>query len=189
MNAVPPPTRQETQDIPLPNAPATAPVEMDGWKTVEGKATQRKKNNEDADKNWLKETSNKPLMMENGGPGKKSHQPRANTTSTKKTWADVSRNRGINVQIVLGNGNLGLTTPMKIRGERRGGAAWRLMKRGADGERGAIGRGKNNLEEITSEGNKGGQIGKNGRGRVEERGEPGVAASVQVGYLDQQTHS
>jgi hypothetical protein len=44
---------------------------------------------------------------------------------------------GINVQIVLGNGNLGLTTPTKARGERRGGAARRLRRRNEAGERGA----------------------------------------------------
>jgi hypothetical protein len=116
-NATPPPARQETQDAPLPNAPTTAPMETDGWKTVEGKATQRTKKNENADKKWTKETSDKPPTMKNGGRGKNSHQLRANTTSTKKTWADVIRNGGINVQIVLGNGNRGLTIPTKIRGE------------------------------------------------------------------------
>jgi hypothetical protein len=47
-----------------------------------------------------------------------------------------------------------------------------------------MGRGKDGPEEITSRGNKGGQMGKNGRGRVEERGEPSAAASVQAGHLD-----
>jgi hypothetical protein len=116
--------------------------------------------------------------MKNGGRGKNSHQRRANTTSTKKIWADVVRNGGINVQIVLGKGNLGLTTPTKITGERQGGLAWRLAKRGVDGDRDATGRGKDRPEERTSRGNKDGQMGKNGRGRVEERGEPGMVASV-----------
>jgi hypothetical protein len=39
---------------------------------------------------------------------------------TKKTWADVVKAGGINVQIVLGNGNLGLV-PQRKRGERHGG--------------------------------------------------------------------
>jgi hypothetical protein len=39
----PPPGGPATQDTPLPNAPTTAPVETEGWKTVHGKATQRKK--------------------------------------------------------------------------------------------------------------------------------------------------
>jgi hypothetical protein len=36
-------------------------------------------------------------------------------------------------------------------------------------------------------GNKGGKIEKDGGGRVEDRGEPGVAASVRTGHLDQTT--
>jgi hypothetical protein len=88
---------------------------------------------------------------------------------------------------VLGNGNLGLTTSTNTRGERRGGAAWRLAKKDVDGERGAMGRGKVGLEEITRGGNKGGQIGKTGRGREEERGEPGMAAPKQAGLLEKKT--
>jgi hypothetical protein len=37
MTPAPPPGSPATQDTPLPNAPATAPVETEGWKTVEGK--------------------------------------------------------------------------------------------------------------------------------------------------------
>jgi hypothetical protein len=91
---------------------------------------------------------------------------------------------GINGQIVLGNGNLGLTTLTKIRGERRGGAAWRLAKREDYGERGAVGRGKGGLDKTYNRGNKGGQMGKNGRGREEDREETGVVASEQTGLLD-----
>jgi hypothetical protein len=40
---------------------------------MEGKAMQRKKKNEDVDKTWTKETSNKPLTMKNSGWGKNSH--------------------------------------------------------------------------------------------------------------------
>jgi hypothetical protein len=44
----------------------------------------------------------------------------------KKTWADVVKARGINVQIVLGNGNLGhALAPQRKRGERRGGVSRR----------------------------------------------------------------
>jgi hypothetical protein len=63
----PPPGGPATQDTPLPDAPATAPMEMEGWMTVEGKATQRKKWNEEAEKKWAKEPSNKTLMTKNGG--------------------------------------------------------------------------------------------------------------------------
>jgi hypothetical protein len=38
-------------------------------------------------------------------------------------WADIVKAGGINIQIVLGNGNLRLAIHMKKRGERRGGAA------------------------------------------------------------------
>jgi hypothetical protein len=128
----PPPGSPATQGTPLPDTPATAHVETDGWKTVEGKAAQRKKNNEEADKKRAMETSNKPPPTKTGGWGKNSHQLRLNNTSAKKTWADYVRNRGINVQIVLGNANLGLTTPTKTRGERQGGAARRLAMKGVD---------------------------------------------------------
>jgi hypothetical protein len=107
-----------------------------------------------------------------------------NTPSAKQTWAEVITSGGINVQIVLGNGNLGLTTPMARRGERQGGATWRLAKKEEDGERGAKRRGNDGLEETQCRGNKGGQIRKDGRGRVEERGEPGMAAPMQAGHLE-----
>jgi hypothetical protein len=61
------------------------------------------------------------------------------------------------------------------------------MNREEDRERGAKGRGNEGLEEIIHRGNKGGQMGKNGRGRVEERGEHGVVASVRIGHLDPMT--
>jgi hypothetical protein len=48
-----------------------------------------------------------------------------------------------------------------------------------------MGKGKEGPEMISSGGNTGGQMGKNRRGRVEERGEPGATAPVQVGHLDQ----
>jgi hypothetical protein len=50
-----------------------------------------------------------------------------------------------------------------------------------------LGRGNVGPEEITSGGNNGGQMGKNGRGREEDRGEPGVAAPVEAGHLDKMT--
>jgi hypothetical protein len=102
---------------------------------------------------------------------------KTNTPPTK-TWADVVKAGGINVQIVLGNSNLGLTTSTQKRGERHSGAAWRLAKRRDDGESGMMGRGKEGPEKIISGGNNGRQMGKNRRGRVEEREEPGMVASV-----------
>jgi hypothetical protein len=133
-------------------------------------------------------TGNNTPTMKTGGRGKNTHQPRMNTPSAKKTWAEVIKSGGINVQIVLGNGNLGLTKLMARRGERQGGAAWRLAKEEGDGERAAKRRGNDGLEVIQCRGNKGGQIGKDGRGRVEERGEPSVVTPVQAGHLEQQMH-
>jgi hypothetical protein len=46
-------------------------------------------------------------------------------------------------------------------------------------------RGSNGPGMKTSEGNNGGKMGKHGWGRVEERGEPGMAAPVQAGHLHQ----
>jgi hypothetical protein len=182
------PNSTTVQDTTLPDAPTTAtPVESGGWKTVEGKATQKKRRNDKADNKRAATAVNNTPTTKNGGRGKNTHQPRTNTPSAEKTWAEVVRSGGINVQIVLGNGNLGLTTPMARRGERRGGAARRLAKKEEDGERGAKSRGNDGPEEIHYGGNKGGQIRKDGRGRVEERGEPGVAAPVQAGHLEQQT--
>jgi hypothetical protein len=183
-----PPDSPAVQDTTLPDAPTTtAPEENDGWKTVEGKATQKKIRNDKDDNKRATTTTNNTATMKNGGRGKHNHQPRTHTPSVKKTWAEVIKIGGINVQIVLGNDNLRLTTPMTKRGERQGGAAWRLKKSGENGERGATGRGKGGPEEIISGGNKGGQIGKNGRGREEDREEPGAVASEQTGLPDKTT--
>jgi hypothetical protein len=47
-----------------------------------------------------------------------------------------------------------------------------------------MGRAKEGPEVTTSGGNKGGQMGNNGRGTVEERVEPSAVASVRTGHLD-----
>jgi hypothetical protein len=49
-------------------------------------------------------------------------------------------------------------------------------------------RGKDGPELIPSGGNKGGKMENDGRGRVEESGEPSAAAPVQAGHLDQMMH-
>jgi hypothetical protein len=90
------PDGNATQDTTLPDAPTTtAPVEKDGWKTMEGKAAQKKRRNDKADNKWATETSNKPLTTKTGGQGKTTHQPRINTPSTKKTWAEVVKSGGL----------------------------------------------------------------------------------------------
>jgi hypothetical protein len=107
------------QDITLHDAPTTtAPVESSRWKTMDGKAMQKKRRNDKADNKWAMMTVNNTPIMKTGGRGKNTHQPRINTPSAKRTWAEVIKSGGINVQIMLGNGNLGLTTPMARRGER-----------------------------------------------------------------------
>ncbi|KAI5808455.1 hypothetical protein BZA77DRAFT_362191 [Pyronema omphalodes] len=106
----PQPDGSSVQDTSLPDAPSTAPAGTDGWKTVEAKATQKKKTK-------AKETisaaviPNQTSRRKNGGRGKNTDQPKPIIPSAKKTWAEVVKNGGINVQIVLGNGKLGLTTP------------------------------------------------------------------------------
>ncbi|KAI5812148.1 hypothetical protein BZA77DRAFT_359718 [Pyronema omphalodes] len=67
---------------------------------------------------------------------------RQTTPAAKKTWAEAVKSGGINVQIVLGNGNLGLTTSPTRKGERPAGAARRLRKKEGEGERGEEKRGR-----------------------------------------------
>jgi hypothetical protein len=136
------PDSNATQDTTVPDAPTTTtPAEKDRWKTLEGKAAQKKRRNDKADNKRAAIPTNNTPITKNGGRGKNTHQPRTNTPSAKKTWAEVIKSGGINVQIVLRNGNLGLTTLMTRRGERRGGAARRLGKKAGVGERGEKGRG------------------------------------------------
>jgi hypothetical protein len=136
------PDSPTVQDTGLPDAPTTtALAENDGWRTVKGKATQKKRSNDKADNKWAATTANDTPTTKNGRRGKKTHQPWMSTPSAKKTWAEVVKSGGINVQIVLGNGNLGLTQLMTRRGERWGGAVRRLGKKAGVGERGEEGWG------------------------------------------------
>jgi hypothetical protein len=171
------PDSNAVKDTTLPDAPTTTdPAEKDGWKTVEGKAPQKKRRNEKADNKWATETSNKPPTTKTGGRGKNSHQPRTTNTSAKKTWAEVVKSGGINVQIVLGNDNLGLATPPTMkRGERRGGAARRLRRMAGVGKRGEERWGK-----VGRPGVGGKEASTNGEGgeRVEESGGGGGPAAV-----------
>jgi hypothetical protein len=163
------PNGTAVQDTTLPDAPTTtAPVERNGWKTVEGKATQKKRRNEKADNKRTATAANNTPTTKNGGRGKNTHQPRMNTPSAKKTWAEVVKSGGINVQIVLGNGNLGHTTPTTRRGERRGGAARRLGKKAGAGERGEGGKGMGGPEVTGSDGT--GAKGNGGERGVESGG-------------------
>jgi hypothetical protein len=163
------------QGTTLPDAPTTtAPAENDGWKTVEGKATQKKRRNDKADNKRATTTANNMLTTKNGRREKNTRQPRTNTPSTKKTWAEVVKSGGINVQIVLGNGNLGLVTPTTRRGERQGGAARRLGKKAGVGERGEEGRGKGSPKMTGGDGT--GTKGSGGVRGVESGGRGGPVA-------------
>jgi hypothetical protein len=76
------PDSNAAQDTTLPDTPTTtAPAEKDRWKTVEGKAAQRKKRNEKADNKRAATTMNNTPTTKNGGRGKNTHQPRTNTPS------------------------------------------------------------------------------------------------------------
>jgi hypothetical protein len=153
VTTIPPPDSPAVQDTTLPDDPTTtAPVEKDGWKTVEGKAVQKKRRNDKAANKRVVTTANNTPTMKTGGRGKTTHQPQTNTASAKKTWAEVVKSGGINVQIVLGNGNLGLATPMKKRGERRGGGGRRLGKKARAGERGEERRGMGSSKVSSSDG-------------------------------------
>jgi hypothetical protein len=100
------------QDTTLPDAPTTAPVGNKGWKIVQGQAMQRKRKSEKAGYKQTITTDTNTPTTKNSGRGKNTHQPRQKTPSAKKTWAQVMKSSGINVQIVLGNSNLGLAAPM-----------------------------------------------------------------------------
>jgi hypothetical protein len=113
------PNSTAEQDTTLPDAPTTtALAEKDGWKTMEGKEARKKRWNEKADNKPAATTTSNTPKTKTGGRGNNTHQPKPTTPSAKKTGAEVMKSGGINVQIVLGNGNLRLTTPTKRRGER-----------------------------------------------------------------------
>jgi hypothetical protein len=64
------------QDTTLPDTPTTtALVESGRWKTVEGKAMQKKRRNDKADNKWAAMTVNNTPTMKTGGRGKNTHQP------------------------------------------------------------------------------------------------------------------
>jgi hypothetical protein len=146
---------------------------------VTSKATRWKTKATEVDNTRMETAREKTPRKQNGERVKKNHQLTTKNYCDMKTWADVVWSGGINVQIVLGNGNLGQATLVRMtgeRGDRRGGTIRRLRKRsgagtGESGERGALGRANGGLEVILLGGNKGRKIDKNGGGRVEDRGE------------------
>jgi hypothetical protein len=105
-------------DAPLPDETAAAPEAEKGWWTVTSKATRRKTKAAEADNTRMETAREKTPTKQNGEWVKKNHQPTMKNYRTAKTWADVVRSAGINVQTVLGNGNLGQATPVRMTGER-----------------------------------------------------------------------
>jgi hypothetical protein len=64
------------EDTTLPDAPTTtAPAETDGWKTMEGKAMQKRRRNDKADNKRAATTANNTPTTKNGGRAKNTHQP------------------------------------------------------------------------------------------------------------------
>jgi hypothetical protein len=190
------PTTNTEPDAPLPNETAAAPEAEKGWRTATSQATRQKTKAAEADNTRMETAREKTPTKQNGERVKKNHQPTTKNYHDAKTWADIVRSGGINVQIVLVNGNLGQATLVRMtgeRGERRGVTTRRLRKRsgagtGESGERGALGRGNVGPQVILLGGNKGGKIDKNGGGRVEDRGErPSEVASERTGLLEQTT--
>jgi hypothetical protein len=152
--------------------PADAPVATEEWRIATGKAMRRKSKAAEAKKKRTVTLRDETPNKMNGGWGKKAHQPRNNTGNHRaaETWADVVRRGGINVQIVLGKGNLGTTQLEPRKKERRDGArdgAARQLRRKREG------------------GGRGGMYhDDNGEGR-RNKGQPGMATPVQTGHLGQ----
>jgi hypothetical protein len=68
------PDSHAAQDTTIPDAPTTAAqVEKDSWRTVEGKAMQKKRRNEKADNKWAMTTMTNTPTIKNGGMGKNTH--------------------------------------------------------------------------------------------------------------------
>jgi regulator of replication initiation timing len=68
------PNSHAVQDTTLPDAPTTtAPVQKDGWKTVEGKAAQKKRRNKKADNERAATTASNTPKTKNRGRGKNTH--------------------------------------------------------------------------------------------------------------------
>jgi hypothetical protein len=118
----PTPKTSTEPDAPLSDVPATAPVATEEWRIAMGKATRRKAKAAAAKQKWTGIPCDDTPNKTNGGRGKKAHQLTTNHHRDARTWADVVRSGGINVQIVLGNGNLGTIQPETGKKERRDGA-------------------------------------------------------------------
>jgi Rieske Fe-S protein len=85
------PDSNAVQDTTIPDAPTTtAPVEKDRWKTVEGKAAQKKRRNEKADNKRAATTASDTPKTKNGVRGKNAHQPKPKPTTPVTAWSQSS---------------------------------------------------------------------------------------------------
>jgi hypothetical protein len=103
----PTPTTNAKPNAPLCHVTAAALEAEKEWRTAESKATRPKVKAAMGDKRRMEMVRETSLMKQNGEPGMKPYQLMTNDRYDGRTWADVIWSGGINVQIVLGNGNLG----------------------------------------------------------------------------------
>jgi hypothetical protein len=188
----PSPTTTAEPNTPPTDVSTAAPDATTEWKIVKGKRAKRKSKGTGSGLQRTAEPRDKTPTKQNGARGKKPHQPIAKHHRGSKSWADVVRSGGINVQIVLGNGNLGQTTPVRLtgkRGERRGGTAGRERQRGIGGrgdrrERGPGGRGNAGPGLDTCGGALGESMEVDGEGGKKDKGVPGAASPERIGPGD-----
>jgi hypothetical protein len=90
-SAEPTPKTSAEPDIPLPDAPAAAPVATEEWRITTGKAARWKAMAAEAKKKGTVTPRDETPNKTNGGRGKKAQQLRNNTGNHRaaETWADV----------------------------------------------------------------------------------------------------
>jgi hypothetical protein len=95
-------------DTSLSTVAATALVSTQQWRIAMGKPMQWKAKAAEAEKRWMATPHDETPNNQHGRWGKKAHQPTMNNRNhcDAKTSVDVVKCRGINVQIILENGNL-----------------------------------------------------------------------------------
>jgi hypothetical protein len=110
------PTMNAEPDAPLPDETAAALEAEKAWKTATRKAMRWKTKAAEADNTRMETAREKTPTKQNGERVKKTDQPMTSNYHDAKIWVDVVRSGGINVQIVLGNGNLGQATLLRMTG-------------------------------------------------------------------------
>ncbi|KAI5800866.1 hypothetical protein FPQ18DRAFT_301490 [Pyronema domesticum] len=105
--------------------PPTAPAGEKEWTTVEGNRSRKRRRKGRKDKDGAVETAS-------GTKGNARRSQKSSATA-KKTWTDVVKAGGMNVQIVPGSNNLGQAIPQKKRGREVG---WSKSEEGEFNSRG-----------------------------------------------------